>query len=31
MFILGQAEQESVVHDLGARLRRLGYLPPAAA
>ena len=31
MFILGQAEQASVVHDLGTRLRRLGYLPPAAA
>ena len=31
MFILGQAEQERVVHDLGTRLRRLGYLPPVAA
>ena len=31
MFILGQAEQASVVHDLGQRLQRLGYLRPAAA
>ncbi len=32
MFILGQGEQESVVHELGGRLQNLGYLPaPAAA
>jgi 5,10-methylenetetrahydromethanopterin reductase len=27
MFILGQASQEGVVHELGGRLRALGYLP----
>jgi len=32
MFILGQAEQESVVHALGRRLQKLGYISaPAAA
>ncbi|HEY6780867.1 MAG TPA: LLM class flavin-dependent oxidoreductase [Thermoleophilaceae bacterium] len=31
MFILGQAEQTSVVAALGERLRTLGYLAPAAA
>ncbi|QEC48129.1 LLM class flavin-dependent oxidoreductase [Baekduia soli] len=31
MFILGQAEQASVVDALGERLTKLGYLTPAAA
>ncbi len=31
MFILGQAEQESVVHALGKRLQDLGFLSPVAA
>jgi len=31
MFILGQAEQESVVHALGQRLQNLGFLSPVAA
>jgi 5,10-methylenetetrahydromethanopterin reductase len=31
MFILGQAEQLSVVHALADRLQRLGHLAPAAA
>lgn len=31
MFILGQAEQESVVHALGQRLQNLGFLSPVTA
>jgi len=31
MFILGQAEQLSVIEAIGERLRRLGRMRPAAA